>query len=219
MSLLNTASPWNTDGGTRKRIASIGKRRTQKATTLVDEEPAEEAEDSDISGNFEDTMNINAERESTVTKLLNKITASSTNAGNGLEDFKPLSENLANRSRTEGFESPMLKKAAAPNASMPVPSDFKTDSMSSYNKSYESGGILGKPYYTSMGIAKSGGSSGGSSDDGALFQKLNYMTHILEDIQMEKTSNVTEELILYSFLGVFVIFIVDSFTRAGKYYR
>jgi hypothetical protein len=45
------------------------------------------------------------------------------------------------------------------------------------------------------------------------------MTHILEDIQMEKTSNVTEELILYSFLGVFVIFIVDSFTRAGKYYR
>lgn len=216
MSLLNTASPWNTDGGTRKRIPSIGKRKTQKAIAApAEEEPVEEAEDSDISGHFEDTMNINAERESTVTKLLNKITASSTNAGNGLEDFKPLSENLANRSRSEGFESPMLKKAASPNASMPVPSDFKTDSMSSYNKSYESGGILGKPYYTSMGIAK----SNSSSDDGALFQKLNYMTHILEDIQMEKTSNVTEELILYSFLGVFVIFIVDSFTRAGKYYR
>ena len=126
MSLLNTASPWNTDGGTRKRIPSIGKRKTQKATTQVDEEPTEEAEENDISGNFEDMMNINAERESTVTKLLNKITASSTNAGNGLEDFKPLSENLANRSRTEGFESPMLKKAAAPNASTPVPSDFKT---------------------------------------------------------------------------------------------
>lgn len=216
MSLLNTASPWNTDGGTRKRIPSIGKRKTQKAIAApAEEEPVEEADDSDISGHFEDTMNINAERESTVTKLLNKITASSTNAGNGLEDFKPLSENLANRSRSEGFESPMLKKAASPNASMPVPSDFKTDSMSSYNKSYESGGILGKPYYTSMGIAK----SNSSSDDGALFQKLNYMTHILEDIQMEKTSNVTEELILYSFLGVFVIFIVDSFTRAGKYYR
>lgn len=216
MSLLNTASPWNTDGGTRKRIPSIGKRKTQKATAApVEEEPVEETEDFDISSNFEDTMNINAERESTVTKLLNKITASSTNAGNGLEDFKPLSENLANRSRSEGFESPILKKAATPNASTPVPSDFKTDSMSSYTKSYESGGILGKPYYTSMGIAK----SGGNNDDGALFQKLNYMTHILEDIQMEKTSNVTEELILYSFLGVFVIFIVDSFTRAGKYYR
>lgn len=215
MSLLNTASPWNTDGGTRKRIPSIGKRKTQKAT-VIDSDVEEESEDNDISTHFEDTMNINAERESAVTKLLNKITASSTNAGNGLEDFKPLSENLANRSRSEGFESPILKKAATPNASIPVPSDFKTDSMSSYTKSYESGGILGKPYYTSMGIPKSGESN---DNNNTLFQKLNYMTHILEDIQMEKTSNVTEELILYSFLGVFVIFIVDSFTRAGKYYR
>lgn len=210
MSLLNTASPWNTDGGTRKRMPSIGKRKTLKTK----EPPVEEEEDEEceISSNFEDTMNVNAERESTVTKLLNKITASSTNAGNGLEDFKPLSENLANRSRSEGFESPILKKAA----SIPVPSDFKTDGLSNYTKSYESGGILGKPYYSSMGIAKS---DGGDENNNSLFQKLNYMTHILEDIQMEKTSNVTEELILYSFLGVFVIFIVDSFTRAGKYYR
>ena len=213
MSLLNTASPWNTDGGTRKRIPSIGKGKTRKAPVV---EEAEE-EDTEISPHFEDTMNMNAERESTVTKLLNKITASSTNAGNGLEDFKPLSENLANNgSQHEGFDSPMLKKAATPSASIPVPSDFKTDGLSSYTKSYESGGILGKPYYSSMGIAKS---NGGGEDNGALFQKLNYMTHILEDIQMEKTSNVTEELILYTFLGVFTIFIVDSFTRAGKYYR
>lgn len=210
MSLLTTASPWNTDGGTRKRMPSIGKRKTQKTKEPPTYE--EEDEDSDISSNFEDTMNINAERESTVTKLLNKITASSINAGNGLEDFKPLSENLANRSRSEGFESPILKKTT----SIPVPSDFKTDGLSSYTKSYESGGILGKPYYSSMGIAKS---DGGDENNNALIQKLNYMTHILEDIQMEKTSNVTEELILYSFLGVFVIFIVDSFTRAGKYYR
>ena len=212
MSLLNTASPWNTDGGTRKRIPSIGKGKTRKAPVVEEAE-----EDTEISPHFEDTMNMNAERESTVTKLLNKITASSTNAGNGLEDFKPLAENLANNgSQHEGFESPMLKKAATPSASIPVPSDFKTDGLSSYTKSYESGGILGKPYYSSMGIAKS---NGGGEDNGALFQKLNYMTHILEDIQMEKTSNVTEELILYSFLGVFIIFIVDSFARVGKYTR
>lgn len=213
MSLLPTASPWNTDGGTRKRISSIGKGKTRKAPVV--EAPVEDDDDeyNEMSTHFEDTMNINAERESTVTKLLNKITASSTNAGNGLEDFKPLVENLAKPGAAhEGFESPMLKKAAG--SSTPLPSDFKTDGLSSYNKSYEAGGILGKPYYTSMGIPKSG-----VDDNQALFQKLNYMTHILEDIQMEKTSNVTEELILYSFLGVFVIFIVDSFTRAGKYYR
>lgn len=210
MSLLPTASPWNTDGGTRKRIPSIGKRRTQKAVVPDDEE-----EENDISSNFEDTMNMNAERENTVTKLLNKITVSSTNAGNGLEDFKPLNDNLAKTGSLEGFESPLLKKAAG-GSSTPVPSDFTAESLSSYNKSYESGGILGKPYYSSMGIGKS---SSNDESNQTLFQKLNYMTHILEDIQMEKTSNVTEELILYSFLGVFVIFIVDSFTRAGKYYR
>jgi hypothetical protein len=58
-----------------------------------------------------------------------------------------------------------------------------------------------------------------ANDNNTMMQKLNYITHILEDMQMEKTSNVTEELILYSFLGVFIIFVTDSFAKAGKYYR
>lgn len=52
-----------------------------------------------------------------------------------------------------------------------------------------------------------------------LLEKLNYMIHLLEDQQEEKTGHVTEEIILYSFLGVFLIFIIDSFARAGKYVR
>ena len=56
-----------------------------------------------------------------------------------------------------------------------------------------------------------------SSD--VLIDKLNYMIHLLEETQDEKTNNVTEEVILYSFLGIFVIFIVDSFARVGKYTR
>lgn len=58
---------------------------------------------------------------------------------------------------------------------------------------------------------------GGSSD--VLMQKLNYMISLLEDQQDERTSNVTEEVILYSFLGIFIIFIADTFVRAGKYVR
>jgi hypothetical protein len=45
------------------------------------------------------------------------------------------------------------------------------------------------------------------------------MISLLEQQQDEKTNNVTEELILYSFLGIFVIFLVDSFVRVGKYVR
>ena len=45
------------------------------------------------------------------------------------------------------------------------------------------------------------------------------MIHLLEEQKNEKTGSVTEELILYSFLGIFIIFIVDSFARVGKYVR
>ena len=37
--------------------------------------------------------------------------------------------------------------------------------------------------------------------------------------QSEKTDNIMEEFVLYAMLGVFVIFTVDSFTRAGRYVR
>ena len=52
-----------------------------------------------------------------------------------------------------------------------------------------------------------------------LMERINYMIFLLEEQKNEKTGSVHEEMVLYSFLGVFVIFIVDSFARAGKYCR
>ena len=52
-----------------------------------------------------------------------------------------------------------------------------------------------------------------------LLVKLDHILHLLEEQQDEKTGHVAEELILYSFLGIFIIFVVDSFARAGKYVR
>lgn len=52
-----------------------------------------------------------------------------------------------------------------------------------------------------------------------IIKKLNYMIHLLEEQQDVKTSNITEEVILYSFLGIFIIFVLDSFARVGKYTR
>ena len=65
------------------------------------------------------------------------------------------------------------------------------------------------------------GSSSDSHDDskGLMLQKLDHIISLLEEQHDEKTDHVTEELILYCFLGVFIIFIVDSFARAGKYVR
>jgi hypothetical protein len=71
---------------------------------------------------------------------------------------------------------------------------------------------VNKPYYNvTNGVAE--------PNQDVLLKKLNYMISLLEDQQDEKTNNVTEEVVLYSFLGIFIIFVVDSFARAGKYVR
>ena len=59
--------------------------------------------------------------------------------------------------------------------------------------------------------------TGVNKDD--LLTKMNQIIYLLEEQQDESTGHVTEELILYSFLGIFIIFIVDSFARVGKYVR
>jgi hypothetical protein len=61
-------------------------------------------------------------------------------------------------------------------------------------------------------------SSPGANND-EFIEKLNYIIHLLEEQHSERTEHVMEELVLYCFLGVFIIFIVDSFARAGKYTR
>ena len=55
--------------------------------------------------------------------------------------------------------------------------------------------------------------------DSNLAEKLNYMIYLLEEQRDEKTGQITEELILYVFLGVFVLFVLDSFFKTGKYTR
>ena len=68
------------------------------------------------------------------------------------------------------------------------------------------------PYYTQM-------SEQPISNRNELMKKMDKILHLLEEQQDQKTGHATEELVLYSFVGVFIIFIVDSFARAGKYVR
>jgi len=58
-----------------------------------------------------------------------------------------------------------------------------------------------------------------TQDNEDLSKKINYMIHILEEQQDIKHGSVTEELVLYCFLGVFIIYVVDSFAKVGKYVR
>jgi hypothetical protein len=75
---------------------------------------------------------------------------------------------------------------------------------------------VNKPYYSSVNYNLP---ESPNQDQDILLKKLNYMITLLEDQQDERTNNVTEEVVLYSFLGIFIIFIADTFVRAGKYVR
>ena len=74
-----------------------------------------------------------------------------------------------------------------------------------------------KQYYASDTNTRPSSASNDSNQ--VLVEKLNYMINLLEEQQDQKTNSVTEEVVLYSFLGVFIIFVVDSFARVGKYVR
>jgi hypothetical protein len=50
-------------------------------------------------------------------------------------------------------------------------------------------------------------------------EKLNYAIHLLETQQDRRTATVTEELLLYALLGMFIICVLDNFARVGKYVR
>ena len=97
-------------------------------------------------------------------------------------------------------------------------SDFSAlpkDYASNYYKQYV-------PFFNQNGSGAGAGvgvGAGAGASKDQLLEKLNYMIHLLEEKRDEKTGHVMEEVILYSFLGVFIIFIVDSFARAGKYTR
>jgi hypothetical protein len=67
----------------------------------------------------------------------------------------------------------------------------------------------------SGGSGGGGGSGGMSGTNAALIEKLNYIIHMLEEKKDEKTGHVIEELVLYCFLGIFIIFVVDTFTHAA----
>ena len=170
------------------------------------------------------------------------------NDGNQLANFKPLSHPIIQK-RTDTIDvnvqgrvgDPSIPLANNPLQIPPPPirqnpggSNFSANSSSSdlgnlttkpysnYRKIYEPSKMMAPTdSYTTMNGSGSvaGSGSGNQSMDHKLLEKINYMVHMLEQQHNERTSNITEEFVLYTFLGVFIIFIVDSFARAGKYTR
>lgn len=52
-----------------------------------------------------------------------------------------------------------------------------------------------------------------------LLTKLNYIIDMFEEQKDIRTNQKNEEVVLYCFLGIFVIYVLDSFVYIGKYKR
>jgi len=147
--------------------------------------------------------------------LLNSTT--SNDESSGLGDFQPLPNPTFNKKPE--FDSNMNPELIKYSSVLPaIPAVLEEPSFGNYRQIYEQPltfvNQAKKPYYANMGI-----SSSTKSEMDKILEKLNYMTHLLEEQRNEKTNNIAEEFILYTFLGVFIIYIVDSFSRSTKYIR
>lgn len=83
---------------------------------------------------------------------------------------------------------------------------------------------LSKDYLISNNLNLNSVSSSGSLLSGLdsreeLLSKLNYIINLFEEEREIKTNKKNEEVVLYCFLGIFVIYVLDSFVSIGKYKR
>jgi hypothetical protein len=143
------------------------------------------------------------------------VEALNDESGEGLANFEPPPKALsAGSERMELRES--LKKVEENNEDdVPVSKEGFSEINGGYAQQYYDQFI---PYYTNASDS-SVTKSDGNFNNSEIMTKLNYLINLIEEEHDEKKNSVTEELVLYCFLGVFVIFIVDSFTKAGKYVR
>lgn len=187
---------------------------------------------------FDNLQTVNDNRNARINDILNKMTTSNPEDDNNskMGNFKPLDHPSLNVKRdlteTDSSATEYIPKVPSfVNASNTLKSGSfsyggaennvptATPIYSNYNQSYQvPQSIKTAPYMFSPKSAIGGGGQHVINDD-KLMERINYMIHLLEEQRNEKTSNITEEFILYTFLGIFVIYIVDSFTRAGKYTR
>ena len=145
-------------------------------------------------------------------------------AGAGLADFKPQSQQNCNpQSMPSPPQGVALSSTPPSNGSEVTPAPGRTGDAAPTTEGFQN---LPSPYsqdyyrrvvpmYSNLNARE----KEGDPSSRELLKKLNQIIHMLEEQHDVRTGNVNEELILYCFLGVFTIFVVDSFARAGKYVR
>jgi hypothetical protein len=215
MSLVITSSNWISGEQQKKRIPTIRKtvKKTTPITSTLDTDDYESTESMYINTIDDDIQNS---RNSKVNEILEKMSSIKTNDdGDYLENFTPLSypdqEPVTKDTiLPSDYDNDTIKRRHVTNTNFTA--DTRANIQSDFNRVYEVS--TNKPSYaSSIGLGKD------LNNDNKISERLSYIVHLLEQQQNEKTNYMFEECVLYVLLGTFVILIVDSFSRGGKYVR
>ena len=218
--------------------------RITSANGLMDEVGSEYNNTNDTGLSYdsiEDLQEKTELRNSKVQEILQNMNTvdSDTDTNGSGSSIEDAGQGLANFSPLPLFSQPKPERPSNPSngPSGPSISYYSLDS-GSRNDGSPNNGPLGNSYYhaysdkSKMGnvpyysmdrmqntVPNSNHVLNSHSHPDKILEKLNKIIYLLEEQQNEPTKHITEEFILYTFLGVFIIFIVDSFSKTGKYTR
>ena len=197
MSLLTQASPFSSNEVKPEKMKA-------NMTTAFKRIQNEQLNNNTIITNSSDLGDALANNNLRTSKIEQQIMSKTqpSNDGDRLADFK-LSDTPP--------PPPPPPPPPIQNQFVRTPVSYSKNNGSSFSQSYNST----TPYY--QGLTAKGPALSHTSPQ--LMEKLNYMIHLLEEQQKEPTQNILEEFALYGLLGIFMIYIVDSFARVGKYTR
>jgi len=211
MSLASTASLWTNDNvSTKKRQPSMIRKTIKKPYSEYQEYSTTQEKNEFVLNNIDDVEQMNGDHTNRVNDIINKMSEISTdNDGAKLADFNPPPKPSIQMKKdiTTGWLKPDEQIPNLENPlQIPAPSFSKQSvnpyvvnnanvvGLGNYQQVYDSANVEYKPYYAKMGLGSSG------SVDNKMMEKINYMIH-------------------YTFLGVFIIFVLDSFSKTSKYVR
>lgn len=155
-------------------------------------------------------------RPNQVSKLKESMISGMNNDDEHLSDWNPPPKaESVGVNRTKEKDNELLDDVPVQPASM----EFVSGGSEDYAEAFQNLPSLASEEYYKQFVPYYDRTGSGTISNDELTRKLDYMIHLLEEQQDIRTGHVTEEVILYSFLGVFMIFVLDSFARAGKYVR
>lgn len=215
MTSLNYGT-WNntSEKPSKKRTATYDKPSKQSVSTV-----SAAPNNSSFSSAYDtqpllDANDLELNTQNTTTEINQYITSTEKNQS----EIHDLLDQM-NQENFENNNAPNLNPIPPPQliskkeiSTMPSSGEYISNYQTIYNK--------GTTYTPTQGQGKQPifeNYSSKNDNNAALLEKLNYMIYLLEQQQNEKTNYILEEFVLYCFVGIFMIYIVDGFARSGNH--